>query len=459
MTELFIWPFQARRTRLRSGLLFTLAEADRLTAATSIRLDIRLNKGIKKPKTSGFATTFKSLSTPEFRVLWIGMFFNVASMQINIVARSWLAYDLSKSALILGIVALARGLPQIIFSPLGGVFADRFDKRKVLIVSQSTLCVLALVNAVLVHTGVIQIWHLVAIGLVQGMVFPFTMPTRQALIPQLVHSDDLPNALALDSAGRNFNRVIAPSIAGLLVAWHPTIAFYTIAVLYLISALSLTRLPSTPTTADPSRTAWQQMIVGFRYMIGRRRLMILISMAFLAVVLGMPFQQMLAVFQATVLNVGPEKLGFMYAAVGAGALVGSLAIAYRSNDPRRRQYQLVAGVCFGIFLIPFALSHNLYLSLGMLVLLGFASETFMTINRMMVLLNTEPKLYGRVMGTYSMTFALMPIATLPMGALVDAIGAPKTIAGAGILLTIAILIASLILPKMWDKDTTAAAGP
>jgi MFS family permease len=395
---------------------------------------------------------FKSLSAPDFRTLWFGMLFNVASMQVNVVARSWLAYDLSGSALVLGIVAMARGLPQIAFSPLGGVAADRFDKRKVLVASQSILCVLALINAVLVQTGVIQVWQLVVIGLLQGIVFPFTMPTRQALIPQLVGEGNLPNALAMDSAGRNLNRVLAPSLAGVLIAWDPTVAFYTVAVLYFLSAVTLLRLPSTASTVDPSRSAMQQMLFGFRYIVGRRRLLILIGMAFLAVILGMPFQQMLPVFQAAVLNVGPEKLGFMYAAVGAGALVGSLAIAYRSDDPRRQRYQLIAGVCFGALLIPFALSRNLGFSLVMLVMIGVCSEIFMTINRMLVLLNTDSNLYGRVMGTYAMTFSLMPVATLPMGALVDAIGAPRTVAGAGFLLALAVLILSFILPRIWHKD-------
>ena len=187
------------------------------------------------------------------------MLFNVASMQINIVARSWLAYEISGSALVLGIVALARGLPQILFSPLGGVAADRFDKRKVLVISQSLLCVFALVNAVLVQTGAIQVWQLVAIGLAQGIVFPFTMPTRNAVIPQLVGPENVPNALAMDSAGRNLNRVIAPSIAGVLIAWNPTVAFYTVAVLYFLSAMTLLGLPATRATVDASRNALQPL--------------------------------------------------------------------------------------------------------------------------------------------------------------------------------------------------------
>jgi MFS family permease len=405
----------------------------------------------EKDAKGGFLRAFKSLSRGGFRTMWFGMLFNIASMQINIVARSWLAYDLSNSALVLGIVALARGLPMIIFSPIGGVFADRFDKRKVLVISQLMLCVLALVNAVLVQTHIIQIWHLVVIGVLQGIVFPFTMPTRQAYIPQLVPADDLPNALAMDSAGRNLNRVIAPSIGGILVGWDPGMAFFSVALLYFLSAFTLWRLPKTKSTTDPNRNAYEQMMYGFRYMISQPRLLVLLGMAFLAVVLGMPFQQMLPVFQETILKVGPEKLGFMFGAVGTGALVGSLLIAYRSDDPRRQRYQIIAGIGFGGFLIGFALSNNYALSLVLLAFTGFCNEVFMTINRMLVLLNTDNRLYGRVMGTYAITFSLMPIAALPIGALVDAIGASYTFVGAGFLLAVTITIMSFILPKIWNQ--------
>ena len=389
-------------------------------------------------------------------MLWFGMLFNMAAVQVNIVSRSWLAYRLSGSALVLGIVAIARGLPQLVLSPVGGLAADRFDKRTLLVASQLTMCVLSLGNAVLVQTGVIQIWQLVVIGLLQGIVFPFTMPTRQALIPVLVRGEDLPNALAMDSAGRNLNRVAAPSLAGVLIAWNPTIAFYTVAALYLGSAVTLLRLPPVPSTPDGSRNLRQQMAFGFRYMMGRRRLMILMGMAFIAVILGMPYQQMLPVFQSAVLKVGPERLGFMYGAVGAGALLGSLVVAYRSDDPRRQQYQLIAGVAFGAILIPFALSHSFVLSVVMLLFIGLSNEVFMTINRTLVVLNTDRQLYGRVMGTYAMTFSLMPIATLPIGAIVDVVGAPATIAVTGSLLALAVIALSFILPRIWNKDVAAA---
>ena len=333
----------------------------------------------------GLSHTFSSLSAPGFRMLWSGMLFSMAAMQINIVARSWLAYDLSGSGLVLGIVAMARGLPQIILSPVGGVAADRFDKRKLLILSQFALCILSLVNALLVHLGIIQVWHLVVIGLFQGIVFPFTMPTRQAYIPDLVGGDQLPNALAVDSAGRNLNRVLAPSLAGILIAWHPTVAFYAIALFYFGAVLTLIRLPFQKPSAAEHENAWREMMIGFRYILGRRNLLVLIVMGFLAVILGMPFQQMLPVFQVDILRVGPAQLGLMYTAVGIGALFGSLVVAYLSDDRNRSVFQLIAGIVFGIMLIPFAISSNYLVSLVLLTIVGFMSQAYLTFNRMLVL--------------------------------------------------------------------------
>ncbi len=249
-----------------------------------------------RPMPTGFSGTFSSLAVPNFRTLWFGMLFSMAAMQINIVARSWLAYSLSGSALTLGIVAVARGLPSIILSPLGGVVADRFDKRRVLILSQSSMCALSMVNAVLVHLGVIRVWHLVVIGLFQGIVFPFTMPARQAYIPELVDKGDLANALAMDSTGGNLNRVVAPSVAGVLIAWHPVVAFYAVAVFYVGAVLTLIRLPSPRFLAAAHESALQEMMVGLRYLIGHPVLLPLMAMSFLAIVFGMPFQQLLPVF-------------------------------------------------------------------------------------------------------------------------------------------------------------------
>ena len=408
-----------------------------------------------RPLPTGLSWTFRSLAVPNFRILWFGMFFSMAAMQINIVARSWLAYQISGSALTLGTVAMARGLPQLILSPLAGVAADRFDKRKLLILSQCGLCALSVVNAVLVHMGIIQIWHLIVIGMFQGIAFPFTIPVRQAYIPELVDEDKLPNALAMDSSGRNVNHVLAPSLAGLLIAWHPAAAFYIIALLYLGATITLLRLPPSKLSAAAHaahKGVLEDMMVGFRYIINHPVLLTLIVMGFLGVVLGMPFQLLLPVFQVDVLHVGPSQLGFMYTAIGIGALFGSLIVAYHSDDPRKGLFQMLAGIGFGVSLVLFAISSIYWVSLALLVIVGFASQGFLTFNRMKILLSTDKELYGRVLGVYQMTWALMPVAAFFMGGLVDAVGALVTIAAAGTLLVVFITFLALTHPSIWHRD-------
>lgn len=377
------------------------------------------------------------------------MLFSMSAMQINIVARSWLAYDITGSALMLGVVAAARSLPQLCLAPVGGVAADRFDKRRLLIGSQFVLTLLALGNAILVHMGVIEIWHLFVIGVVQGITHPFTMPTRTALVPHLVSERQIPNALALDSTGRNINRVAAPALAGILIAVDPTLAFYAIFVAYALATLTLIGLPSGFRGEALKGSPLSEIAVGFRYIAERRRLLALMLLSFAVVILGMPFQQLLPVFQKDVLDVGPRALGLMFTAVGVGAIVGSLLAAFMADRPDKGRLQLGAGVLFGLSLTVFALSTSFLLSLGLLIIVGFASQGYLTINRILVMQNTERHLFGRVMSVYMMTWSLVPAVVLPIGIIVDQIGVSITVAVSGALLVAVLLGAALKFPKFY----------
>lgn len=381
---------------------------------------------------------FSSLSLPKFRTLWLGMFFSLGAMQIEIVSRSWLAYDLSDSALILGLVAMARSIPQVVLSPLAGVWADRFDRRQLLLISQTAMLVLALGNALLVHLGIIEIWHLFALGLLQGIAFPFTMPARTAFMSDLVGKEHMANALALDSTGRNLNMIAAPSIAGVLLAINPTLAFYAITIMYGFAVYTLFKLPKGSRGGATKGGAFTQMLVGFQYIWSNRVLATYILLALVPILIGMPFQQLLPVFQKDVLEVSPSALGLMYTMVGVGALAGSLGAAYYANSPRMGIAQIICGIAFGIVLTLFALSPVFVLSLALLLLVGLTSQTYLTINRSLLMLNTDPSLYGRVTSVYVMLWYLMPVSLLPLGAVADRVGVSATVAACGLVLTLVI---------------------
>lgn len=384
----------------------------------------------------GVGRTFASLSEINYRYLWIGLLFSTASMQMNIVARSWLAFDLTDSAFMLGVVAIARGVPQLLLAPIGGVAADRFDKRRMLIASQALLAVFSLINAVLVHMGIIQVWHLIVLSLLQGGLQPFNMPARTAVIPDLVKSENVANALALDSTGRNINRITSPAIAGILIAFEPTLAFYAIALGYVLSTFTLLYVPKGLRGGTSSRGAFSEMSEGFSYIWQHRGLFGLMAAAFGLTMLGMPFQQLLPVFQENVLNVDARGLGFMFTAVGVGAIIGSLLAAYLADRPDLGRLQLMSGLMFGVVLCGFALSTNFHLSLVLLAGIGFASQSYLTINRVAIIEQTERQLFGRVMSIYMMTWALVPAATLPIGWIADRSGVGITIFFCGVGLTL-----------------------
>ncbi|MBI2321401.1 MAG: MFS transporter [Chloroflexi bacterium] len=405
---------------------------------------------------------FSSLTVPQFRTLWLGMLFSLASMQMDLVARSWLAYDLSGSGLALGLVVAARGLPQLLCSVVAGVAADRLDKRRLLIATQLSLALLALANGVLVHLGVVAIWHLVIIGALQGAVFAFNFPARQAYIPELVGIERLANALAVHATGMNASRVVAPAAAGLLLTWSPTVAFYAIAAGYAATTLTLLRLPPGRKPSGQGTGATAEIVGGFRYIVRQPVLRSLMGLAFVPVLLGVPYQHLLPVFQADVLRVGPSQLGLMYTAAGVGSLVGSLGVAYLAASPRQGQLQLVAGIAFGVALAGFALSRAYEVSLALLFVVGLTSQAYLTINGTLLMVYTDRKFYGRVMSIYNMTWAFQPLATLPLGGLVDVLGAPATMAGAGALLAVlvaAIGVANPVHRRMVTVPSSAGGRP
>ena len=209
-------------------------------------------------------------------------------MQMNMIARPWLAFNISDSGAAVGLVALSQGLPMLIISPLGGVAADRLDKRLLIVTSQLMLGLLALVTFLLVLFDVTEVWHLVAIGIVHGITVPFNMPARQAAIPDLVGRERMANAIALHSTGRNMNRVAAPALAGVLLSWDPFIAFAAITIFHVAAGLTITGLPSGLKATSKSLGASAELLTGFRYIRSNPALMTLLLMALIPILFGCP---------------------------------------------------------------------------------------------------------------------------------------------------------------------------
>lgn len=406
------------------------------------------------------AQTFEALSIPAFRDMWLGMGISFGGLQIALVARGYLAYDLSGSAGMLGLVGLATGVPMLFFSPFAGVLADRVDKRRLLIGSQLFMLAVAGLLALLIHTGLIAIWHLIVFGFLQGIAFTLGMPTRSSLIPALVGRERLGNAIALHNSGRNLMTIVGPSVAGIVIV-TPGLgtagAFDIAALCYGAAALFTLRLPK---GADSGRKAKpgkfsSQMFDGFKYLFAERTLLLLLVLAFVPILLGRPYQALLPVFQADVLGVDARWLGFLNAATGAGGLLGSLLVAYFSASQRAKLLQTVFGGLFGVSLLLFANTTWLPLSLVLVGFVGLTANAYMSLNNTLVMLHTDQAYYGRVMSIYMMTFSLMMFAGFPMGMLVDRWSAPQVFSVAGAVLLLFILGMSLAVPGLRRQDEGA----
>lgn len=425
-------------------------------AQTSSRGDAVLaSGGLMRRVTS--IRTFQALENRDFRTLWYGMIASYMAMQMSMIARGYLAFHISGSATALGLVTMARGLPQLFLSPLGGVAADRVDKRRLLIMTQVAMSVLGTLTAVLVITDLVAVWQLVAIGLAEGVVWAFNMPSRQSIVPELVGDHELMNAMALNNAGLNFTRIAGPAAAGFLMgaAWFGVGGvFLLVAICYSGFILALMRLPRERNVSHrPTGSVLAQMGSGFSYTWRNRALLMLMVMAFVPIIFGMSYQTLLPVFQQEVLGVGASGLGLLYAASGLGALIGSLTLASMAGIKRKDALQVGFGVLFGGSLILFALTPAFLPALAFILLVGLFGNAYTALNSTLIMTHADRSYHGRVMSIYMMTWSLSPLASLPIGVLVDAAGAPATVAVFGA------IVAGLILLLAPARLKTAHPAP
>src|SRR3990172_10845388 len=399
---------------------------------------------------SGWHRTFSSLSNPHFRLLWISMCFSFTAIQMSFIAQGFLTYDLTGSATALGVVGLGWGVSQIAFTPIGGVAADRLHKRWVIIISHVIMLATSLLTAVLIQTDLIRVWHIFALALVGGTVFSFNIPSRQAWIPELVGKDELMNAVALNTSAFTATGVVGPAIAGILLGVKfigLTGAYYLMAACFAMTVLLLLRLPGgAPSTERNHVHPYRELLDGLRYVRSHAVLPILILMGFVPIVIGMPYRSFFPVYQEDVYHVSEVWLGAMGAMAAVGALVGSLSVASLTTTAKRSAIQLAGGLAFGVMLIVFAAAPVLPLGLLALLFVGLASNGYWALNNTMVLGNTAPEYYGRVMSVYMMSWSFASFSPLPEGKLADVLGVQTMTAGVGVLLIVVLLAIVLFLP-------------
>ncbi|MFW6126158.1 MAG: MFS transporter [Chloroflexota bacterium] len=395
-------------------------------------------------------TTFTSLHNRNYRWLWLSTIAFFGGIQMQVVARGWLVYELTSSPFALGMVSAAFGLPLLLFSLLGGAVADRVAKRNLIILSQVGNSAVTLAIAVLITTGNIEFWHLVGAAAATGIGFIFIAPGRMALISELVTPRELLNAIALSSSGTNLTRVVAPAVAGALLAVIGTAGvYYVMVAMYLASVFFMSRIPrGAAPAARPGVSLWGGIAEGLRYLRHSPVMITLLLMAFIPIVFGMPYANLMPVFAVDVLDVGEAGLGLLMSMTGVGALMGSLGVASLGDFRRKGLLLIGVGLLFGVALAIFGLSHIYGLSLFILVVVGLSNAAYMTLNNTMVQSSAPLEVRGRVMAIFMVTFALMPLGTLPIGYVAEAIGPTFAITGGAVLVLIFILAVAVLRPAV-----------
>jgi MFS family permease len=398
----------------------------------------------------GKVTTFTSLKNRHYRWFWLGMLASFVAIHFQLVARNWLVYEMTGSALDLGIVIAAWGLPILLLSLYGGAVADRVKKRDLLIWTQVANGIITLIIAVLIGIGEIALWHLIIAAALTGIIFAFHVPARLAIIPELVQGRELMNAIALNSTGMNLSRFIGFAIGGaLLGAIGVAGVYYLVVFCYFVSAALLFMLPVVEKVRERAVTSIRvDLVEGLRYLHHSPIIRSLLVMAFVSIAFGLPYMNLMPVFAVDIFDVGEVGLGLLLGMAGLGSLIGSLVIA--SLGDFRRKGLLLVGLAFGFgaSVAFFGFSGYYPLSLVLLVAVGLLGTGYLAINNTLIQINVPHEMLGRVMSIYVMTFAMMPLGTLPLGAVSEAVGAPLAIGAGGIVVVLFTLVMAVFQPRL-----------
>jgi MFS family permease len=422
------------------------------------------------PPSGGLGRGFSALRHPNYRSYWFGMIVSLIGTWMQSVSQPWLVLLLGGSPLQVGAVIALQFAPAMVLAPLGGVLADRVDKRRTLMATQALAMGEALILFALTFSGVVQIWHIFVLAGVLGVVNAVDMPVRQSFAAELVPRSDLMNAIALNSASFNLARVLGPAVAGVALAvYGPAFNFGINALSYLAVLAALWRMdPSALNRSErPPRFASVRtsLAEGLRY--ARRTPTVLWPLLLLGgmATFGMNFQTLLPLFARNTLHLGADGYGALFAAMGAGSLLGSLTLAYAGARRPVLGLTLGGALAFVVFEVMLGLSRTPLAAYPVILVVGFASMLMVNTINVTVQSNVPDRLRGRVMSLYVTVFAgSAPIGGFFAGAVAEIWDAPAAfLLGAAISTAFIGLVAWKLLfsSQAWTDATraTAAGGP
>jgi MFS family permease len=401
--------------------------------------------------TSRIPQMLRALRHRNFQLFFSGQLISLIGTWMDNIAEAWLVYRLTGSSLLLGTVAFAGQIPVFLLAPIGGMVADRWNRRRVVIATQASSMMLAGILAVLTLTRRVTVWEVVVLAALMGAVNAFDIPARQAFLVDMVGREDLMNGIALNSSMFNGARVIGPSIAGILVAsigegWcFAANSISYIAVIIGLLLMHVNRAPVETLRVSP----FEHIVEGFRFVWNTGPIRALLLLLGLVSLVAMPYSVLMPIFAAKILHGNARTLGVLMGATGVGALGGALTLASRTGVKGLGRWVAVACASFGTFLILFSLSRWYLLSVALLVPVGFAMMVQMASSNTLIQAMVPDRLRGRAMAVYSMMFmGMAPMGALLSGWSADHLGAQWTLAIGGVGAIVGAALFARNLPKI-----------
>ncbi|WP_207435456.1 MFS transporter [Sabulibacter ruber] len=403
------------------------------------------------PKSSRLGGMFRALQYRNYRLFFIGQSISLIGTWMQQIAMSWLVYRLTDSVFLLGMVSFANQIPSFLLGPFAGVISDRFDRHRVLLLTQFLFLIEASTLATLVLTNTVTIYYILGLGVFAGIVNAFDMSARQSFVVQLVEKrEDMGNAIALNSSMFNMARLVGPSVAGVIIAAvGEGMCFLLNAISYLavLTSLLLMRVPKTERKTQDTEVL-KSLGEGFRYAFGFSPIRdILILIATLSL-FGMPFTVLMPAFARDVLHGNANTLGLLMGASGVGALLGALYLASRKTVVGLARVIVVASVLFGIGLMAFAIAKTMLFAMVSIFVVGLGMILRMASSNTLIQTIVDEDKRGRVMSFYSMAFmGMAPIGSLLAGWLAERIGIMYTLLGCGFICLLSIIPFVIGLPR------------
>lgn len=393
---------------------------------------------------------FESFHVRDFRWLWLGTFANFMAMGMQMMARGWLVLRLSNdSPLALSVVTIAFSFPMTFMSLIGGALADRIPKKYVIMASQAIGALTTALLATLDLTGLVQFWHIVATGVINGSMMAINVPSRHSIIAELVPQEKLMNAISLNNSGMNLTRTVGPALAGVLIIYIDTSGvFYLISACYVFSFLSVAMIRSTKSPEGNAHGGMvQDIFAGLKYAFRDPILRGLAVALCMPIFFGFSLMYLLPAWAREALNVQSEGLGLLMMVMGLGSLAGSLALAALRSMSRRGTWVLVNGFFWGVAIAFFSKAPSYAMALPFLFLIGLMSAVFMSLHMTLLQTYSNQEMRGRVTSIGIMSFGAMPLSALPFGAIAEKIGTTNALFISGLMLLAFAVVFAFSYPR------------